>query len=456
MTKIASKSAKKPVSIVDTLPHGDTSWFQEARFGMFIHWGLYAEGARHEWLMHNERIPVEEYERRYFRHFDPDLYDPEKWAAAASDAGMKYFVVTSKHHEGFCLWDTKYTNYKAPNTAAKRDLLRPLLDAMRAKGLHAGLYYSLLDWHHPQNFVDVHNGPYRDLGPEKIAEMNKGRCQAKYAKYMRDQVTELLTKYGPIDVMWFDFSHPDPEHPEDFSKGKGRLAWESEKLYALVRKLAPHILVDDRLDLPGSGDIRTPEQFQPPTGLVDNDGRPIVWEACQTFSGSWGYYRDEMTWRTTHELIGTLIDCVSKGGNLLLNVGPTGRGEFDARALDRLQGIGKWMHANSASIYGCGRAPEGLVAPKGCAYTYNAKTKRLYLHILSWPYGTVFLPGLASRLEYARFLNDHSELSIGLDPWRTAQLSSKFKAEFPDCAVLRLPQMPPAGVEIPVVELFLK
>ena len=432
--------------------HGDSSWFQEARFGLFIHWGLYAEGARHEWLMNREKIPVEEYERRYFRHFDPDLYNPEKWAAAAADAGMKYFVVTTKHHEGFCLWDSKYTDYKAPNTAAGRDLLRPLVDAMRAKGLRTGFYYSLLDWHHPQNIIDNRIGPYRELPPEKIAEMNRGRDQRKYARYMRDQVKELLTNYGPVDVMWFDFSYPDREHPEDFTKGKGRLAWESEKLYELVRKYAPNVLLDDRLDLPGSGDIRTPEQFQPPHGLKDADGNPVVWEACQTFSGSWGYYRDEQTWRTTHELIGTLIDCVSKGGNLLLNVGPTARGEFDCRAMERLQGIGKWMRVNSPSIHGCGPAPEGVNPPPGCAYTYNAKTNRLYLHILSWPYGSVFLPGLAGRVEYARLLNDHSEIMIGLDDWHTSQLGGAAA----DCAALTLPHMPPPEVEIPVIEIFLK
>ena len=442
------KSATPDIS---ALPHGDTSWFQEARFGMFIHWGLYAEGARHEWLMHHEKIPVEEYERRYFRHFDPDLYDPAKWADAAAAAGMKYFVVTSKHHEGFCLWDSKYTDYKAPNTPAGRDLLRPLVDAMRSRGLRTGFYYSLMDWHHPDCFVDVHNGPYRDVGPERMAEMNRGRDQSRYARYMRNQVRELLTQYAPVDILWFDFSHPDPDHPEDFSKGKGRLAWESEKLYALVRRLAPHIIVDDRMDLHGAGDIRTPEQFQPPGPLLDADGRPVVWEACQTFSGSWGYHRDEQTWRSTAEIVGTLIDCVSKNGNLLLNVGPTARGEFDARALDRLQGIARWMHGNSASIHGCGAAPAGLVPPTGCAYTYNARLNRLYLHILSWPYGGVYLPGLAGRIDYARLLAAPSEILIGYDNWRSHQLGSAAAG----AAVLRLPSTPPDGI-IPVVELFLK
>ena len=146
-----------------TLPHGDTGWFVRDRFGMFIHWGLYSQGARHEWLMNNEKIPIEEYERRYFKSFDPDLYNPEVWAAAAANAGMKYSVITTKHHEGFCLWDTQQTAYKAPNTAARRDLIRPWVDAFRGQGLRTGFYYSLLDWHHPHYVIDNRIGPYREL-----------------------------------------------------------------------------------------------------------------------------------------------------------------------------------------------------------------------------------------------------------------------------------------------------
>ncbi len=432
----------------NTYPHGDTSWFTQARFGMFIHWGLYAAGARHEWLMHNERIPVEEYERKYFRHFDPDLYNPELWAKAADDAGMRYFVITSKHHEGFCLWDSEFTDYKAPNTAAGRDLLRPALDAFRARGLRAGVYYSLIDWHHPDFIIDDHIGPYRDKSDAERAAMNVGRDQSRYAAYMRNQVREILTKYGPIDVLWFDFSYPDKERPDDFTKGKGRLAWESEKLIELVRGCAPNIILDDRVDLPGVGDIVTPEQYQPKNGLLA-DGKPAVWEACQTFSGSWGYYRDELTWRSTGELIRTLIDCVSKGGNLLLNVGPTGRGEFDARALDRLQGIGRWMRGNSASIYGCGPAPADFKAPPGCALTYNAEKKRLYLHILAWPYGNVYFDDLADKMEYAQFLYDHSEVLTGQVGCSHGELNGTNTVAF------RIPAAPPP-TEVPVIEIFLK
>ncbi|MDX1682071.1 MAG: alpha-L-fucosidase, partial [Phycisphaeraceae bacterium] len=296
---------------------GDTSWFVHDRFGLFIHWGLYALGARHEWLKNKERIEDEDYDRRYFDHFDPDLYDPEAWADAAAGAGMKYFVVTTKHHEGFCLWDSDLTDYKAPNTPAGRDLLRPMVDAFESRGLRTGFYHSIIDWHHPHYVVDERISPQRDGDLEAL---NKGRDQMKYADYLHGQVRELLTEYDP-SVLWFDFSYPvkEGEDRTDFTKGKGREAWRSEELYELVRELAPDIVLNDRLDLDEGWDIKTPEQFQPRVG-VTIDGQPVVWEACQTFSGSWGYHRDEASWKSPGQLIRMLVDTVSKGGNLLLNV----------------------------------------------------------------------------------------------------------------------------------------
>jgi len=438
---------KKKTTKKDAMAHGDTAWFTDARFGMFIHWGLYAQGARHEWLMNNEKISVEEYERRYFKRFDPDLYNPEVWAKAAANAGMKYFVVTTKHHEGFCLWDTKATDYKATNTAAKRDLIAPMVKAFRKEGLRTGFYYSLLDWHHPQNFIDNRIGPYRELSAEEIAKMNKGRDQSKYAAYMRAQVKELLTQFGQVDVLWFDFSYPNAEAPGDFAKGKGCQAWESEKLYALVRKLMPKAIVDDRLDLPGAWDVKTPEQWQPRSWFT-HEGQRVVWEACQTLSGSWGYHRDESSWRSTDELIRTLIDCVSKGGNLLLNVGPTGRGEIDERALNRLEGIGEWMKRHSASIYGCTEAPSDIATPENCRLTYNPKTKRLYCHIFAWPYGALHLDGMKDRVEYAQLMNDASELHYGLAEWQNASVGA-------NTLTIRLPADKPK-VAVPVIEIFLR
>jgi alpha-L-fucosidase len=423
-------------------PGGDTSWFVHDRFGMFIHWGTYALAARHEWVKNRERIKDEDYQK-YFDHFYPDLYEPKEWARMAREAGMKYFVITTKHHEGFCLWDSAHTEYKATKTPCGKDLLKPMVDAFRAEGLRVGFYYSLIDWHHPEFPVDrIH--PQRD--DAEYREANKGRDVTKYAEYMRKQVEELLTQFGQVDVIWFDFSYPGDD-------GKGRDDWESEKLLATVREKMPNIMINNRLDLTGSGDFVTPEQYQPATGMKDEDGNPAVWEACQTFSGSWGYYRDELTWKSVPQLLWMLIDGVSKGGNLLLNVGPTARGEFDYRAQERLAGMGAWMKYNARSVYGCGAAPEGFVAPTDCRYTYNAETKRLYLHILTWPFGAIHLPGLAGKVKYAQFLHDASEVKMRDSK---AKVHPGLNQRSPEGALtLNLPVVKP-NVEVPVVEMYLK
>lgn len=430
---------------------GDSNWFTHDRFGLFIHWGLYSMAARHEWVQHVEKIPREEYERKYFARFDPDLYDPNLWASAAADAGMKYFVITTKHHEGFCLWDSKLTDYKATNTPCGKDLLTPMVKAFRDKGLRTGFYHSLIDWHHPQYTIDSVHGPYRGLSVEERAKMNVGRDQNKYADYLHGQTRELLSEFGKIDVLWYDYSYPN--HGPD---GKGRAAWQSEKLIKLIRELQPHILLDNRLDLPDSPeawDFATPEQVQPRNWVTIN-GQKVVWEACQTFSGSWGYHRDEQTWRSTDELIRCLIDNVSKGGNLLLNVGPTSRGEFDDRALDRLKGIGQWMKRHARSVYGCTEAPAEFKAPQDGRLTYNPETKRLYVHLFAWPYKHVYLDGQAwaDRAEYAQLLHDGSEVGLKLDDWHSKQVEGASQPGI----VLNLPQTPPPGVAVPVVEVFLK
>ena len=424
-----------------------TDWFTEARFGMFIHWGLYAMPARHEWVRNRERISNEDYQK-YFDRFDPDLLDAKEWARAAKAAGMKYLVVTSKHHEGFCLWDSKFTDYKAPNTPAGRDLLREIVDAFRAEGLRIGFYYSLLDWHHPDFPIDG-NHPLRDLPMEQIEALNKTRDIRRYAKYMRDQVTELLTQYGPIDILWFDFSYTDNNYRG--LRGKGHDDWESEKLVKLVRKLAPNVILDNRLDLPGSADIVTPEQFQPEHPPRNPDGSIAVWEGCQTFSGSWGYHRDETSWKSDRQCIEMLIRHVSRGGNLLMNVGPTARGYFDHRAMERLGAFARWMGRNERSIRGCTMAPTEFPEANGTRYTYNPKTNRLYVHILDWPFVRLHLPGLAGRVAYAQFLHDGSEVGYfenGGTVWN--------REDLPDGTLtLQLPVLQP-DILVPTVELFLK
>lgn len=437
---------------------GDSSWFTHDRFGLFIHWGLYALAARHEWMMKRESMTIEQY-TRYFDHFDPDLYDPALWADAAANAGMKYFAVTTKHHEGFCLWDTALTDWKAPNTPARRDLLKPMVDAFRARNMRVGLYHSLIDWHHPHFKID-RNHPLRNH-PDRET-LNESRDQSQYAKYLHGQVRELLDgRFGPIDMLWLDFSYRSWEWRNkpgvEYGDGKGREDWQSEELLKIVRQLQPQILINDRLDLldsPTAWDFKTPEQWQPPLWLTW-EGQRVVWEVCHTFSGSWGYHRDEQTWKTVDMLVQMLIDAVSKGGNLILNVGPTGRGEFDARALDRLSGIGKWMKYHNRSIYGCTEAPAEFPVPPDCRYTWNPATRRLYVHLFNYPFKHVYLHNLGGRIEYAQFLHDASEVTYKeTDPrgiWE-----GRRDAKGPKTLVaLDLPEVKP-DVTVPVVEVFLK
>jgi alpha-L-fucosidase len=420
-------------------------WFVHDRFGLFIHWGLYALPARHEWVKNRERIPDEDYQK-YFDHFDPDLYDPIAWAREAKNAGMKYVVVTSKHHEGFCLWDSALTDYKAPNTPAGRDLLRPLVEAFRADGFKIGFYHSLIDWHHPEFPVDgLH--PLRDDVGFRAAQT--GRDMQKYVAYLHGQTRELLTQFDKIDIMWFDFSYPDRDW--GWSRGKGRQDWGSEKLISMVRELQPGIIVNDRLDLEQGGDFKTPEQYQPRTWMEVN-GKRVIWEACQTLNGSWGYDRDNLDWKPTDMLIRILVDTVSKGGNLLLNVGPNARGEFEPRAVERLRGIGEWMRLHGRSIYGC--TASDLAPPPDCRYTYAEHSHRLYLHLFAWPFRHLHLDGLAGRVEYAQLLNDGSEIKLHvIDPGQQAQNTTM--SGTPGALTLELPIQKP-GVAVPVIELFLK
>jgi alpha-L-fucosidase len=409
------------------------AWWTHDRFGMFIHWGLYALPARHEWIRHNERITNEGYEK-YFEQFDPDLYNPKEWAKKARAAGMKYAVITTKHHEGFCLFDSKYTEYKAPRTAAGRDLIKEFVDAFRAEGLKVGFYYSLIDWHHPDFTVDIQH-PLRPRDTAEYAALNAHRDFAAYQKYLHNQVRELLTNYGKIDILWLDFSYPQ-------AFGKGHDDWKSKELLAMVRKLQPGVIVNDRLNLEDyedGQDFVTPEQFKVEKA-PEKYGKPFAWETCQTFSGSWGYYRDEHTWKDAKQLLVLLIETVSKGGNLLLNVGPTARGDFDYRADRSLGQISAWMGHNSRSIYGCTQAPAGFQRPESSLLTYNPDTKKLYIHLVDYPMGQLVLPGYKGKVKYAQFLHDGSE--IRFDDSDAANLS------------LRLPVNKPE-YEIPVIEIVL-
>ena len=426
---------------------GDTSWFIYDRFGMFIHFGLYSLPARHEWIKSYEKIPEEKYQK-YFEHFNPDLYDPKDWARQAREAGMKYVVLTTKHHEGFCLFDTKYTDYNVMNTPYGKDIVREYVDAFRAEGIHVGFYYSLIDWHHPDFTIDrIH--PRRD--DENAEELNKGRDMKKYAKYMRDQVTELLTNYGKIDVLWFDFSYPDdPKLDKPWMKGKGKDDWEAEKLLKTARALQPHIIIDNRTQI--EQDIWTPEQYQPMEWIRHKEtGELLTWEACQTFSGSWGYHRDEQTWKSPEMLIDMLINTVCIGGHLLMNVGPTSRGYFDYRAEKALKVYADWMKYNSRSIYGCTMAEPEFKAPRGCRLTQSEDGKRLYIHLIEYPFTFLEFEGIADKVDYAQFLHDGSEVLFT----KGVEHFSEGKTERKDLGVFSIPPVKP-NVTVPVIEVFLK
>lgn len=398
------------------------SWYTQARFGMFLHWGLYALPARGEWVRSVERMPAEAYDR-YFREFQPKDCDMRRWMEAARDAGMKYVVMTAKHHDGFCLFDSAYTDFKSTNTPAGRDFVREYLDAARACGLRAGLYFSLIDWHHPDfpHRGDAHH-PMRD----DPSAGNEGRDFDRYLDYLHAQVRELCANYGKLDLMWFDFSYGNLRAE----------AWRATELIEMVRSLQGDVIINNRLEVSGEGfgslaacrptpyhgDFVTPEQIIPPRGLLGAEGRPLVWESCVTMNNHWGYCAGDHFYKPASMLIKKLVECVSKGGNLLLNIGPDANGRFPQEALDTLREIGAWMKRNGDSIYGCG--PSGLDKPE-----YGRITRRgnaLYYHVFENTIGPLPLFGAdKARIAAIRRLHDSSEVPLS---------ASWVHSDYPDLA----------------------
>ncbi len=385
-----------------------TKWFTDARFGMFIHWGLYSIPARGEWVRSKERMSIEDYEP-FFKEFNPVNYNPREWARAARNAGMKYAVLTAKHHDGFCLFDSKLTDYKATNTPAGKDLVREYVDAFHAEGLKVGLYYSLLDWHHEDYpaYSDSHH-PMR--GNENFK--NKKHDFSRYIEYLHGQVKELLSNYGKIDIIWFDFSYDD-------NRGE---KWEASKLVKMVRSLQSDIIIDNRLggNLRSrnpeiyAGDFECPEQIIPPEGVLNEDGLPLPWEACITLNNNWGYCSKDKDFKSPKQIIRAIVECVSKGGNMLLNVGPNSKGEIPEESLKVLSEVGKWMKQNSKSVYGCGKSQ--YAKPEWGRYTQNGK--KLYAHIYDRGIGPINFKGLNGKVAKARLLSDGSEVKL-LKPWNT-------------------------------------
>ncbi|MHB9035586.1 MAG: alpha-L-fucosidase [Armatimonadota bacterium] len=386
-------------------------WFAEARFGMFVHWGLYSIPGRDMWYYSTEEVDKDTYEQLFHR-FNPVDYDPVSWAQLAKDAGMKYAVFITKHHDGFCLWDSKYTDFKVTNTPYGKDLLRPWLDAYRAQGIKVGVYYSLIDWNHPHFAVD-----YRHPQRKDATRLNKTRDQNIYVDYMHNQIRELVTEYGPIDIFWPDFSYgPKPNDPN--CKGKQAADWQSEKIVAMLEELQPGILYNNRLGIPGEikADFTTPEQYIPKEDVAHKDTDAPMWEACETIGASWGYYRGDRDIKSTTRLISDLVTCVSNNGNLLLNVGPTPRGRIQPEFVQRLQQIGAWFDTYGESIYGAGSAklPAFNADCPERHFVFTQRDMDLYLHFFDrYPPFDIVIPGLSSGdIDYIEFVSDRSEVTF--------------------------------------------
>ena len=353
-------------------------WWHEAKFGMFIHWGLYSVVGRHEWLMEMEGIPAPEYEL-LAKQFNPKPNAARDWARLAKRAGQKYMVMTTKHHEGFCLFDTKTTDYCAPKQAAGRDLVKEYVDAARAEGLRVGFYYSLMDWHHPDG---------------ARCEVDEA-ARKRFVEYIHTQLRELLTNYGKIDVLWYDVSWP--------LDAKG---WESERMNEMVFQLQPDIIVNNRNKLPG--DFSTPEQ------RIEAAEAGRAWEACMTMNDSWGYHQSDDAWKTPKQVIRNLITCAHDGGNYLINIGPKADGSIPEESIDIMNTVGRWMEKNGQALYGA-----DICQPRRCRFgSFSRKGNTLFLHIHFWPGEIVAIAGIRQRVKSARLLASGQNVSFEQDPYR--------------------------------------
>ncbi len=340
----------------DILPYAERmKWFHEARFGMFIHWGLYSLLGRGEWVMFNERIRADEYAKLADR-FAPDRYDPDAWAALAAEAGMKYMVLTTRHHDGFCLYDSEVSDFTSVKTAAGRDLVAEYVEACRKAGLKVGLYYSLMDWRFKGYWEP-------DKYPDS-AEAMVGQCH--------DQVTELMSNYGRIDVLWYDGCWVAHGAADVGDIGE---FWRADELNANARKLQPHILINNRSGT--QEDLDTPEQHV----KASEPGRG--WESCMTIGDScgWGYVRHNPNFKTLPTLLQTLVNAAVGEGNLLLNVGPRPDGTIRPEETQLLREMGDWLDVNGEAIYGSQRCE----LSGGIVGQWTRKGASGYLHVFRWP-----------------------------------------------------------------------
>ncbi len=403
----AGSPAASPAAPAESARERDArmAWWREARFGLFIHWGLYAvpAGEYHgkrskeigEWIMSWANIPRAEYEK-FAAKFNPVKFDAAEWVRVAKDAGMKYIVITSKHHDGFSMFDSKVTDYDIVDaTPYKKDVMKALSAEAKRQGLHFCFYYSIMDWHHPSQFVKA---PGKDPTAGNSENEIKPDQKPVYIAYMKAQLKELVTQYDP-DVLWFD-----GEWTPWWTEGDGK------DLYAYMRQLKPSIIVNNRVgkgrkgmqgfnkdDQEYAGDFGTPEQQIPATGL-----KGVDWETCMTMNDTWGFKSYDTNWKSAQTLVRNLIDSASKGGNYLLNVGPTAEGEIPAASIERLAEVGRWMKVNGEAIYGTSAGPFTTQLSWGRA---TSKPGRVYLHVFDWPTdGTFEVPSFGHKVKEAHLL----------------------------------------------------
>ncbi len=458
--------ANSGLSAAETRQQRDArmQWWREARFGMFVHWGLYSGlagtwegkpvGTRGgmEWIQQRVKADTDTYAKRAIPLFKPREGFSRQWAQVAKEAGCRYVVFTSKHHEGFALHDSKVSDYDA-GSVLQRDLVKEIVDACRAEGLRVGFYHSVIDWHHDQYAYELSKQLPHPLKGQPYP--NGQRDHAKYVEYLHAQVNELVSNYGPVDILWWDYSS------QDF---QGEEAWRAFELMAHVRAKQPQIIMNNRLFRipeagftgmgtaaiasqldPKYGDFITPEQHIPATGMPGVD-----WETCMTMNTTWGFSEHDHAWKTDETLIRNLIDIASKGGNYLLNIGPKGDGSVPPESVQAMQAIGTWMKTNGESIYATAASPFEKLDWGRCTQKQlpGGKT-RLYLHVFNWPQdGKLVVPLVTGSAATARRLADGKSLVV--TPGDT-QTTIAVGAEAPDkiATVIELVLDGPAKVAKP-------
>jgi alpha-L-fucosidase len=369
-------------------------WFTKDRFGLFIHWGIYSIPSQDCWHLYDSGRDQSEYEK-FAEEFNPVDFDPEYWAELAWNAGMRYVVFTTKHHDGFCMYDSKYTDFKVTNTPYGKDITAELVQAFRARGLKIGLYHSLVDWRHPHYIPDPEH-PHWKRGERDFSN----RDISIYREYLYNSVRQLLTEYGKIDLMFFDYT----------SRYKTSAEWEAEKMLELVYSLQPDIIVNDRLCYskePFIGDYCTPE-ISLPNQPVSVDGKEMPWETCMTINDSWSCSAGDKNWKKASTIIQALVHCVSMNGNLLLDIGPDAKGNIPVESIKVLEEVGAWMKYASPAVHGAGRA--SAKAPYPHYYTQNGD--RLFLHLTCPPMGDMILAEGKEKIKRIRYLKDGSEIHI--------------------------------------------